>query len=174
MQFHQWAIAIAMATLLSVPGTSILAMDIQVGNIRVQTAPNGELYVDTPRGRVYLPPEDDYYDDFETDDETTVDGIGHAEINGAGGFDRRTEHVEVLGDGLAVDTDAHDAVVPTLHAVQDDPLPLRGTGLQLDIELMDLAVLDFLENEPASRGFADLTDASGHDLQFGRVNVLVG
>lgn len=63
MQFHQWAIAIATATLLSVPGTSILAMDIQVGNIRVQTAPNGELYVDTPRGRIYLPPEDDYYED---------------------------------------------------------------------------------------------------------------
>ena len=63
MQIRQLIIISALATVISTLPTSVLSMDVQVGNVRVQTDRYGELYVDTPRGRIYIPPEDDYYED---------------------------------------------------------------------------------------------------------------
>lgn len=63
MQGNKWVIILTTTALISTSSMPIEGMEINVGNIRVQTAPNGELYVDTSRGRIYLPSDDDYYED---------------------------------------------------------------------------------------------------------------
>ena len=63
MRFYQWVIVLTTTSVLLSPSMPVMGMEVNVGNIRVQTAPNGELYVDTSRGRIYLPPDDDYYED---------------------------------------------------------------------------------------------------------------
>lgn len=71
MQFQKLAIVLTTVALTLIAPKLSQAVDVKVGNIRVQTGRNGEMYVDTPRGRVYLPPDrgyyDDDYDDYEDD-----------------------------------------------------------------------------------------------------------
>lgn len=63
MQLRRLIVASVVAVVFSGLPPSVNSMEISVGKIRVQTDRSGELYVDTPRGRVYIPPEDDYYED---------------------------------------------------------------------------------------------------------------
>ena len=95
MRFHQLVIVLTTAALMSIPLTPVQGMDVKVGNIRVQTAPNGELYVDTPRGRIYIPPEDDYYEDGDYYEDDYYDDDYYC----SGGRKVTQRHVQRSGSG---------------------------------------------------------------------------
>lgn len=100
MQLRQWIIALTIIGLISSPWPAVQGMEVSVGNIRVKTAPNGELYVNTSRGRIYLPSDDDYYEDGDYYDDDYYNDDYYYDDDYCYGSNRVSQsHVQRSGSG---------------------------------------------------------------------------